>query len=190
MTFKHKKRIIIIGCAILLLIMGLTIYCNVPITYNSPQTKHSSFRLNTMSNSALIESFLRNVPGHQFASYAPRTQDEFVQLWLEYSDILQELLTRQDIEKELCDFYAKEKPFKSHDDFKGTSDGFRLDALELLLASSAIQQKLTADKKQALEQLVLEKLEEKRKYPDVYPQAISGYCAYFGLDGRKAPGYD
>ena len=33
-------------------------------------------------------------------------------------------------------------------------------------------------------------LEEKRKYPDVYPQAILGYCVYFGLDGRKAPGYN
>ncbi len=202
---RLKIRMIAAGCVVVLLLVGLTIYCNMPFDYDSQQTKpfsyympfdydsqqtkHSSFRLNVMGTPALIESFLRNVPGNKYQSYAPETQDEFVRIWLEDSDILQELLTRKNIGKALWDFYDREKPFRNREDFKDLSDSFRFDALEILLASSVIQEQFTQEEKQELERLVLAKMEERREYPAVYVKSMVGYCSYFGFR-QKAPGYE
>lgn len=189
MKANLKIRLIICGCVVVLFLTGFAIYRNIPLNYDSQQAKHSSFRLNIMSTSALIESFLRNVPGNQYPSYAPETQDEFVQKWLEASDVLREFIARNNTGQALWEFYDKEQPFHDTKDFNHWSDALRFDRLETLLSSSIIQKQFTQEEKENLEELVLEKMEERKKYPAVYTKAVLGISPYFGFR-EKAPGYE
>lgn len=189
MKSRIKICLIALGGVIVLSITSFMVYRNMPLDYNSQQTQYSSFRLNIMSDSALIESFLRNVPGNRYPSYAPETQDEFMYKWLEASDILREFMTRNNTGKALWEFYEKEEPFHSSDDFNDLNDGMRFDRLETLLSSTLIQKQFTQEEKGDLEALVLEKMEERKKYPAVYTKAVLGISPYFGFRG-KAPGYE
>lgn len=193
---RSKKKIFIVSlCIIISIVFISAILCVfVPFNYGTRQTKHSSFRLHIMTTSSLAESLLRNAKEDVESlevSYAPSTQDEAVQIWIDQSDIMKEFISRKNAGQTLYKIYQKEEPITEESEYniQYQNDSIRLDMLEILLASTTIQAQLSSEERENLEQLALEKLEEKQKYPEVYPRAVNGYSFYFGFF-EKAPGYE